>query len=297
MAQPTEGDILAALSRYRARITEATHRAMLAIIPVVEEAHLEKTSSRVSAEEEEERRFNYLDRLIALPRGNTKPPIERPSDVLKHWDLIAQQVSLDGTTVNADLEYRNAKRKMYRSAILEGLGHLECPTGQWMFPLDFEILMRHVDGLEGHGWAMLRDVTERLVFFVGWGTEGVNETHELIQERVMTGEDILEETAELHGHNNYEIAGGWLSGYGGESGVYVVYSRPTGDDIGDDIGDDMGDDTGDESQGWAWRYIVSQGQFGIDFFDNIVAVLDWYKEQGEPLEIEIGVTAKDVFSH
>ncbi|KAH6986216.1 hypothetical protein BKA56DRAFT_580024 [Ilyonectria sp. MPI-CAGE-AT-0026] len=173
MAQPTESDILAALARYRTHIAEVTYRAMLRILPVVEEARLKKTYSRVTIEEAEERRFKYLSRLIALPEGNTQPPIKRPSDVLEHWDLIASQVSLDGTTVNADPEWRAAKREMYRSAILEGLGHLECPTGQWTLPSDFEILMQHVDGLEGHGWSMLRDVSERLIFWVGWGSEGV----------------------------------------------------------------------------------------------------------------------------
>ncbi|KAH7123361.1 hypothetical protein B0J13DRAFT_566472 [Dactylonectria estremocensis] len=240
MAQPTESDILAALGRYRAQIVEVTHRAMLAIIPVVEEAHIEMTDSGVSARQEEELRFNYLDRLVALPEGNTQPPIERPSDVLTHWDLIAQQVSLDGTT----------------------------------------ILMRHVDGLEGHGWAMLREITERLVFWVGWGTEGILETHESIQQRVMTGEAILDETEGLDEMNDYDIAGGWLSGGGGESNVFVFYSRPKED----------------ESQGWSWRYVAAQGQFGIEFFDDIVAVLDWYRDQDAPLEIEFKVTAEDVFS-
>ncbi|KAH7011423.1 hypothetical protein EDB80DRAFT_389039 [Ilyonectria destructans] len=294
MAQPTESDILAALGRYRTHIAEITHRAMLRIIPVVEEARLESTYSRVQAEREEERaysrvraereeerRFNYLDRLIALPEGNTQPPIERPSDVLKHWDLIASQVSLDGTTVNADPEWRAAKREIYRSGILEGLGDLECPTGQWALPPDFEILMRHVDGLEGHGWAMLRERSERLIFWVGWGSEGVLETYESIQQRVMTGEAILDETEGHDEMNNYDIAGGWLSGGGGESGVYVIYSRPKED----------------ESEGWSWRYVAAEGQFGMEIFDNIVTVLDWYKGQDEPVEAELKINANNVFSH
>lgn len=281
MAQPTESDILAALCRYRTHIAEVTHRAMLAIIPVVKEARLERTYSRVPAEEEEERRFKYLDRLIALPEGNTQPPIERPSDVHEHWDLIASQVSLDGTTVNADPEWRAAKREMYRSGILEGLRHLECPTGQWALPPDFEILMQHVDGLEGHGWAMLRERTERLIFWVGWGSEGILETYELIQQRVMTGEAILDETEGHDEMNDYDIAGGWLFGGGGESGVYVIYCRPIED----------------ESEGWSWRYVAAQGQFGIEIFDNIIAVLDWYKEQEEPVEVELKINAENVFSH
>ncbi|KAL6415440.1 putative fad binding domain-containing protein [Ilyonectria robusta] len=284
MAQPTESDILAALARYRTHIAEVTHRAMLRILPVVEAARLKKTYSRVTIEEEEERRFKYLSRLIALPEGNTQPPIKRPSDVLEHWDLIASQVSLDGTTVNDDPEWRAAKREMYRSAILEGLGHLECPTGQWTLPPDFEILMQHVDGLEGHGWSMLRDVSERLIFWVGWGSEGVLETYESIQQRVMTGEAILDEmgydeTDEYDEMRDYDIAGGWLSGEGGESGVYVIYSRLK-----------------DESEGWSWRYVAAQGQFGTEIFDNIVAVLDWYKGECEPVDIELKINAKDVFA-
>lgn len=102
MAQTTELDILAALARYRTHIAEVTHRAMLRILPVVEEARLEKVYSRVTIEEEEERRFKYLDRLIALPGGNTQPPIKRPTDVLEHWDLIASQLSLDGTIYSCE---------------------------------------------------------------------------------------------------------------------------------------------------------------------------------------------------
>ncbi|KAH7115441.1 hypothetical protein B0J13DRAFT_572146 [Dactylonectria estremocensis] len=277
MAQPTEADILAALGRYRAYIAEVNHRAMSTILPAVETAHIDDPDLFESPEEEEEARLDFFDRLINPPE-NTQPPIERPSDILVHWDLIVSQLSLDGTSVNADPGWRATKRDMYRSAILDGLGRLECPTGQWSLPLDFEILMRHVDSLQGHGWSKLRDETERLIFWVGWGGPGSGTvTHEKIQKRVMTGQAIVHETI---GSFNYDIAGGWLTGVGRESRVYVAYTRPTGD----------------ESQCWSWRYLVTLGQFGDERFDDIVGVLDWYKHHSELHESEFEVTTAEIFA-
>ncbi|KAH7117451.1 hypothetical protein EDB81DRAFT_892313 [Dactylonectria macrodidyma] len=277
MAQATEADILAALGRYRAYIAEVNHRAMSTILPTVETARIDNPGLFESPEEEEEARLDFFDRLIDPP-SDVQPPIERPSDVLVHWDSVVSQLSLDGTSVNADPEWRATMRDMYRSAILDGLGRLECPTGQWMLPLDFEILMRHVDSLEGHGWAKLRDETERLIFWAGWGGPGSgSETHELIQKRVMAGQTIVGKT---HGFYNYDIAGGWLSGEGRESRVYVAYTRPKGD----------------ESQGWSWRYLVTLGQFGSESFDDIMAVLDWYKHHSELDEVEFEVTAEEIFA-
>ncbi|KAM5354409.1 hypothetical protein ACJ41O_001058 [Fusarium nematophilum] len=283
MAQrPTESDILAALDRYRTHIGDVSHRAMLRMIPEIETIEIEDPviADELDEEEVKELRMDYLERLITLPIGNTKPPIERPSDVLKHWDLIAEQVSLNGTTVHHDPEWRATQRNMYRSATLDGLGHFECPTGQWAFPPDLEILMQHVDGLEGHGWAMLRDMGQ-LVFWKGWGSECRLDKYEDLQKRVMSSQDIMDRlSSEIA---DYEMAGGWHCGEANESGVYVVYSRPR--------------NTEDESQGWSWRYFACLGQFGMYIFDDIVAALDWYKGQNEPDEEDMRINDQDVFQY
>ncbi|KAF7550320.1 hypothetical protein G7Z17_g5808 [Cylindrodendrum hubeiense] len=271
MAQPTEPDVLAALSRYRARIAEANHRAMLAIIPQIEGADPKGPDYFASVEDEEGWPVEQVHYILGI--DGTLPPIERPSDVLDKWDLIVQQATLDGTWVAIDPEWRAGMREIYRSAILEGLGHLECPTGEWALPHDFQIIMQHADSLVGHGWYRLRDISEQLIIW-----EGMSESYEQIQQNVMTGEDILDITSGLDDSRTYDIAGGWVCGHGNESGFYIVYSRPTWD----------------KSRGWSWRYLVSQGQFGCEIYDDIVAVLDWYSDQNEPNETDIEDAVREI---
>ncbi|KAH7153578.1 hypothetical protein EDB81DRAFT_791628 [Dactylonectria macrodidyma] len=286
MAHLTESDILAALDSYRAHIGEVSHRAMSTMIPAIEAACEEDPgiAEEMSEEEVEECRILYLELILGFDRSETQPPIERPSDILTHWDAIAEQVTLNGTMVHADTERRATKREMYRSAILDGLGRFECPTGQWAFPPDLEILIQHVDSLEGHGWYQLRD-RGGLVFWVGWGSVGALETYERVQRRVMSRQDILAEAllSDL-ARDKYEMAGGWRCGTAVKSCVYVVYSRP------------RSTDTEDKNQGWSWRYIACFGGSGDYIFDDIVAVLDWLKHLDGPDEQAIEVYAEDVFA-
>ena len=281
MTQPTESDILTALARYRARIAEVNHRAMLALIPQIETTECDDPGLFESPEEEDETRLMFTRGLVGVPEGNTQPPIQRPSDVLENWDVLAPQLALDGARVHPDTEWRASQREQYKSAILESLGRMECPTGQWEFPHDFEILMQHVDSLEGQGWSQLRDENEQLIFWPGWTDPEDGDRRGYWLKQARTGQEIIDTSVFPGGNDVWDVAGGWLlSETGNECSVYAMYSRPREDN----------------NQGWSWRYVISLGQFGTEVFDDIVGVLDWYQALNEPDEQDFELTADEIFS-
>ena len=275
----SETDILSALATYREHIGRVNHRAMSTLIPQIEAASMDDPDLFECPEEEEEMCVEYVLGLVGASKHSTRPPIERTSDLLKNWDVLAPQLALDGASVNADSEWRAANRKAYTSAILQGLGRFGCPTGTWALPRDFEILMRHVDSLEGPGWYMFRDIGEKLVFWEGWGQSEYGVRDESVKARCKSGQCIIEHTVEVD--EDYDVAGGWACGEkGNESTCYAIYSRPKGG----------------KSEVWSWRYVAFMGQFGTRIFEDIIAVLDWYHQRGQPTEEEFTVTAEEVFS-
>ncbi|KAI1381359.1 hypothetical protein F4677DRAFT_123042 [Hypoxylon crocopeplum] len=170
-----------------------------------------------------------------------------------------------------------AYREVYTSAILQGLELIECPTGIWMLPRNFEIVMQHVDALEGPGWRQLRDHSERLIFWEGWGLPGNFENADQVRERCNTGQEITQSTVGLD--EEYDVAGGWACGTGNESTCYIMYGRPKGA----------------SDQGWSWHYVAHLGQFRMKVFDDVTTVLDWYQRNTEPTERDFIVTAEEVF--
>ena len=274
MAQTTEA-VLGALAAYRAHINGGNRRAMEVIIPQIEAADEADPEVFESPEEKEEARLDFVHDLLG---GRTEPPIERPSDVLDNWDAIIQQSALDGGAVNPDTEWRAGKREAYKSGILQGLSHLECPNDQWALPADFEVLMNEIDSLEGAGWYRIRAMGA-IIFWEGWGVHGnYNETPEHIQQRVKDGQGIFDISDSVV-REDYDVAGGWELGSGNESRCLAMYSRPKSD----------------ESQGWSWRYVASLGQFGSEIFDDLVGVLDWYKTYNEPEEEDLVIDPEVVF--
>lgn len=109
---------------------------MSTLIPQIEAASMNDPDLFESPEEEEEMRVEYVLGLVGASKGSTRPPIERTSDLLKNWDVLAPQLALDGAAVNADPEWQAASREAYTSVILQGLGRFECPTGTWKLPRD-----------------------------------------------------------------------------------------------------------------------------------------------------------------
>ncbi|RYC62019.1 hypothetical protein CHU98_g4203 [Xylaria longipes] len=252
----SESVVLSALAAYREHITGVNRRALSTLIPQIETLTLDEPDLFESPEEETEVRLQYALRLVGAPRANTQPPIKRPSDILHHWAVIAPQIALDAP------------------AVLSGLERIECPTNTWTLPADFGIVMRHVDSLEGPGWRMLREMSERLIFWEGWGMAGFVDV-DRVEQSVRSGDDIINTTVGIN--DEYEVAGGWACGRGNEATCYVMYSRCKG-----------GED-------WSWRYVADLGQYGTEVFDHIVALLDWYKTYDEPSENDFKVTAGEVF--
>lgn len=275
MAQTAEA-VLAALATYRAHISQANRHAMEVMIPQIEAADVGDPDLFESLEEMEEMRLDFMRMLLG---SNTEPSIQRPSDVLTHWDAIIRQVALDGATVGIDSAQRDEKRQVYRSAVLEGVSHLDaaCPTGQWALPLDFEVLMKEVDSLEGPGWYRYRE-TGNLIFWEGWAARsGIHDTPERIRGRVKDGQSICSKTQGVQ--ENYDVVGGWELGSGNESTCYAIYCRSKRG----------------KGQSWSWRYVASLGQFGERIFDDLASVLDWYKSYMEPGERDFEIMAAEVF--
>lgn len=273
MAQTAEA-VLGALASYRAYINGVNRRAMDVIIPRIEAAEDEDENFETSEEMEEARLEFVVDQLLG---GNAEPPIQRPSDVVDNWDAIVRQVALDGGRVNPDSEWRAARREAYKTGVLEGLEHLECPDGQWALPADFEILMNEIDSLEGSGWWRTKNVLGGLIFWEGWGGYVGKETAEDIQQRVKDGRDILDR---IVFEEDYDVAGGWELGYGNEAVCFAMYSRPRSD----------------ESQGWSWRYVAMLGGDGTEVFDDLAGVLDWYKGYNDPDDQDIHIVSEEVWA-
>ncbi|KAH7305882.1 hypothetical protein B0I35DRAFT_443421 [Stachybotrys elegans] len=245
---------LRALAGYRAYIEDANRHAMLAIIPEIEAAGSEDfgTPEEIQAE-----RLRFVRAMLG---AGPELPIQRPADVLRNWDALVTPLVLDGAAVNPDPEWRAAMRKVYKSAILQGLGRLECPDGQWALPVDFEAVMNEVDSLEGPGWWASRNLGSH-IFWEGWGENfGRMETPRRIQERVKDGQAIIQLVNQLD--HNYDVAGGWELGCGVDAVFLAVYSRPKAG----------------ERQVWSWRYVASLGRVGIKIFKDLGGVLDWYKK-------------------
>ncbi|KAF3061329.1 hypothetical protein GL218_04302 [Daldinia childiae] len=276
---PSESDILSALTAYREHISTVNYRAMKAIIPQIEAADMEDLDLWSYPEEEEESRLEFVYGLFGLAgASDTNPPIKRASDILEHWDVLAPQLALDGAALHFDPAWRATQRKAYLAAVMEGLGRIECPTGKWELPQDWLFLIEHVDSLEGPGWYRLRDHCEMLIFWQGWGAFGSYIRAEGWMRRCVTGEKILELTA-YEFEDKYEIAGGLESGQGNASVCYIMYSRLKEG----------------ENRDWSWRYVTTRGQFGVDVFENVVELLDWYKNRSQPRESDCYITAEEVF--
>ncbi|KAI1115457.1 hypothetical protein F5Y14DRAFT_129931 [Nemania sp. NC0429] len=271
----TETAVLSALASYREHIAGVNHHAMSALIPQIETVTLDDPDLIESPEEETEARLKYTLRLVGADQANTSPPIERPSDVLRHWAVIAPQVGLDGASAHPDPAWRAEMRDAYTAALLRGLERIQCPTSTWTLPADFGVAMRHVDSLEGPGWRLLRDMSERLIFWEGWGVPWFFEADQ-VEQSARTGDAIINETVGID--VEYEVAGGWACGDGNEATCFVMSSRRKETDAD-----------------WSWRYVASLGQFGTKVFDDLAALLEWYKTYGEPIERDFNVIADEVF--
>lgn len=277
----SESAILDALSSYRDRIRSRNHRAFSVIIPEIEATVPENPDFFDSDGKLDDARLEFTLRLIG-DGENAHPQVTRPSDVLSHWENLAPQVALDGTSVDRDSSWRDEMRDIYTRGVRRGLNE-RCSglVPKWEFPADLAVILRHVDSLEGPGWHKYRQEHESVIFFQGWvrGARIGKLTEDVAAGLVRTADEIIDRTVAIQ--EEYEIAGGWACGErGNEATCYAVYSRPK-------------DASGDRN--WSWRYVASLGQFGTQIFQDVVKLLEWYKSYGEPKEEYWGVTAEDVF--
>ncbi|KAI2472269.1 hypothetical protein F4781DRAFT_383982 [Annulohypoxylon bovei var. microspora] len=85
-----------------------------------------------------------------------------------------------------------------------------------------------------------------------------------MENRCRTGQEITDNPFLLN--EEYDVAGGWACG------------------------------RGNECQDWSWRYVAFLGQFGMEIFEDVVTLLNWYKKHGEPIEQDFTVIAEEVKS-
>ena len=76
------------------------------------------------------------------------------------------------------------------------------------------------------------------------------------------------EELELEG---WEVLIRWECGNGPETVRYVLYYRVEENEGGND-----------NAISWWWRYVADMGQFGVQVFDNVVDLLQWYEELHVP---------------
>lgn len=277
---PSEAEVLNALSLYRKHIRDANHRAFSALIPMVEEATPDDPDWFESEEELEEARLAFIHDILGTHPQGVQPPITRPSDVLTHWDELVPQLSLDGTLVSRDASWREEMRGIYMRGVLKGLNE-KCSglVSDWEFPPDFAVILKHADSLEGPGWYRFREWSEAVIFFQ---FEGGSVTEDMVAEQVRAPDEITDQLGFLK--EDYEIAGAWRCGDAGDEATsHIMYSRPR---------------AAGEEGGWSWRYVACLGQYGINVYENVVKLLEWYKSYREPRdESDWNITDLDVFGN
>ncbi|KAK6863579.1 hypothetical protein PG995_000107 [Apiospora arundinis] len=291
---PSEPEVLAALAAYRSHISSLNHRAFSAMIPEIEAAGLDDPD-HFESKEKRETRLEFLLNVVGAERDGTSPPITRPSDLLTHWEALAPQLALDGASACPDSFWRDEMRGAYMRGILRGLNERCSGSGPlggditWEFPTDLAVILQQVDSLEGPGWCRYRDQCETVIFLEGWVRDGDGwsefENEESAAALVKTPDEVIGCTQGLE--DEYEIAGGWACGdKGNEATCYVVYSRPR----------DGGEEEEEvKEQSWSWRYVATLGQFGEEVFEDVVAMLEWYKSYDEPQEQDWEILPGKVF--
>ncbi|KAI2629299.1 hypothetical protein GGS26DRAFT_560151 [Hypomontagnella submonticulosa] len=256
--QPTEAEISAALTHYRERIVSHNREALTRLVHTAETAqpNTPKSSEGLAAA-----RLRFIRDLFGISRPELhQDPAERidtPADVDLKWPGLVRAFSLDGVTMSTNDEKREADRVAYREGILSGLRARDDAT-HLEFPDDFWTLMGLVDSLEGHGWPQYREHGQQIRFWDGLGDSAAE-----VEQSVIDPEEL-----DLEG---WEVLAGWECGSGPETTCYVLYCRAEEHDGGSD------DDTS-----WRWRYVADMGQYGVEVFDNVVELLEWYEELHVP---------------
>ncbi|KAI0111605.1 hypothetical protein F4814DRAFT_460801 [Daldinia grandis] len=265
--QPSEDEILAALAHYRASVLQHNHAIFQRLVQHVEAAALAAENASMSPSRISRvcQRFFY-EMLYISQSENLEPSlqIDTPADVMTKWDALVRAFVLDGAHIGSDANRRELFRKDYKNGIETELRKID---PELKFPADFEVLMGQVDSLVGHGWPQYRAEGQQVRFWDGLGEdEGEAACRVFGPDSKLAGELRLEE---------WETKAGWECGMGPETTCFVAYCRQ--------------DETGKE---WAWRYGADQGQYGMEIFDNVVELLQWYETLYMP---QIDHYIRDIF--
>ncbi|KAI5923969.1 hypothetical protein F4810DRAFT_666843 [Camillea tinctor] len=253
--QPTEAEISAALTHYRERIVSHNREAFSRFIHIAETAEPNAPKSPAGLASG---RLRFIRNLLGITRPELhQDPTERidvPADVIRKWPELVRIFHLDGVHIGRDAEKRERDRAAYREGILNGLRDTDLE-----FPNDFWILMGHVDSLEGHGWPQYHEHGQQSRFW-----DGLGEFASEVEQRLVDPDELDLES--------WEVLAGWECGSGPETTSYVLYCRAEEEEEDED-----NDDTS-----WRWRYVADMGQNGVEVFDNVVELLQWYEELHVP---------------
>ncbi|KAK7946340.1 uncharacterized protein PG986_010661 [Apiospora aurea] len=255
---PTKTQVSAALTHYRERIASHNREAFTRLIHMAETAQpsTPKTEAGLAAA-----RLRFICGLLGIARPelhqNTEERIESPADVNLKWPELVRTYALDGVTVGRDDEKREVDRSAYREGILAGLQASDGGDGKQLgFPDDLWALMGLVDSLEGHGWPQYRERGQQVRFWDGIGASSAEVEQSLVDPAEL---DLV----------GWEVLTGWECGSGPETTCYVLYCRAEEDEGGSDTS-------------WQWRYVADMGQNGVEVFDSVVELLEWYEELHVP---------------
>ncbi|KAK6958243.1 hypothetical protein Daesc_001040 [Daldinia eschscholtzii] len=270
---PSEDEILAALAHYRATVLQNNRAVFQRFVQHVETAALAAATESAPANPDRIaracQRFFYRKLYVSRPE-NLDPSLQinAPADVMGKWDALARAFVLDGACVGADAKRREVHRGKYKNGIEAELRRID---PELRFPADFEVLMSRVDSLEGPGWPQYRREGQQVCFW-----EGLGENEDEAGSRVFGADGHI---AKELGLEDWETVAGWECGTGPETTCFVAYCRHE-----------------EDGKEWGWRYGAEQGQYGIEVFDNVVELLQWYETlYMPPLDYRLDIFMGDIF--
>lgn len=244
-------DIINALATYRATVSARNRRALELCVDA------EETKSGPYAHEVDPDCLS--DFLCSEPLGCSdlvpRPEyLQRPRDLLTHFDEIAPRLGLDGTeSLGPDVD-RNALRHRYFTTIddaLRGRGP-DGFEGELRVPDDLRILIGLVDHVVGPGLPFYRMVDQ--ISFLD--TLGASE--EKLRESLLKY-DEAGKIEHVLDNRSWEVAAGWQTGQGNDGSAHVLFCRNI-----------------DEEKDWGWRYRVAYWEYGGDLYDDLVSFLAFY---------------------
>ncbi|KAK7911959.1 hypothetical protein PG985_014440 [Apiospora marii] len=260
-------EILEALATYRHHVAARNRYALEQYVPLAEAAVAPEEEeaaddSDLEAVDEEGIAFERMEFLAHFTGHDLDRPLaggltlERPADLLTHYDAVAPQLGLDGTcrSPKTSEEARRQKRTEY-VAEMEAYLKAHCLPSvrdDIAFPAELLVVAEQVDCLHGPGLAPEQE--QKGIPF--WSMEDGPPT--LIEEpEQLANAACLDSVTD-----DLEVAGGWCCGHGYPGNAYVLLCREIG--------------AGDEVP-WRWKYTIEIA-YTAQLFHSIPELLEAYKD-------------------